>query len=134
MKKLLRNVFLNAWSLFILSLLIEGVRISGGLETYVVGGIILTLLFMILKPILKIITIPLNFITLGTFSFVINAIIFYILTIIVPQISITSFKFQGLSFYGFTIPGIYFNSLFAYVVSALLFSFIFSAINWITKK
>jgi putative membrane protein len=113
--------------------MISGVKVNGGLITLLLAGIALTLLLKILKPVLSILMLPLNIVTLGIFSFLINVIIFYVLTILVVGISITSFTFQGISFAGFIIPHIYFNTFFAFVLVSLLQSAIVSLLNWIIK-
>ena len=111
-----------------------GVRVSGGLLTYFIGGIVLSILFLILKPILSIVTLPLNIITLGLFSFVINAIILYFLTIIVPNISIAAFRFSGFSFFGFVVPQFHGNTFFAFIMASIIVSFIIGFLRWLTKK
>lgn len=111
-----------------------GVRVSGGFPTYFIGGIVLSILFLILKPVLSIVTLPLNIITLGLFSFVINAIILYFLTIIVPSISIGAFKFNGFSFWGFVVPQFHVNTFFAFIMASILVSFIIGFLRWLTKK
>jgi putative membrane protein len=112
----------------------EGVTINGGLTTYIVGGIVLSLLFLIVKPVLGLITLPLNIITLGLFSFLINAIILYLLTILVPAISVTGFVFKGLSFWGFIVPGFAINTFFAYIIASILISLILGFLKWLTTK
>src|SRR5476651_852633 len=101
MKSLLRNTLINSLSLFILAQIVPGLTVHNGFFTYIAGGLALSLLFLIVKPILNIISLPLNLVTLGLFSFLTNAIIFYLLTVFVTGISITSFTFSGFSFSGF---------------------------------
>ena len=134
MKALLRNTLFNAFSIFLISQFLSGVRVSGGLFTYILGGLALTLLFVLVKPILNLLALPLNILTLGMFSFLTNVIIFYLLTVFVTDISITSFTFQGVAYAGFIIPKIYFNTLFAFIIVAFLQSIIVSFLNWLIKK
>jgi putative membrane protein len=134
MKGFLRNVLFNAFSIFLLTQIIGGVKVSGGVPTYLFGGIALTILLVVLKPILNILSLPLNIITLGFFSFLTNIIIFYLLTVIVPGISIGAFTFSGVSYSGFVIPSFYFNVLFAFLLVAFLQSLIVSFLNWLVGK
>lgn len=133
MKTILRKTSFNAVSLFAVSQMVAGFKVDGGLQTYVLAGLTLAILSFIVKPIITILTLPLNMATLGAFSFLTNALILYLLTIIVPQITISSFVFPGLSFLGFVIPKISLNVFFAYIVCAFLLSFIVSFINWLVK-
>ncbi|OGH11459.1 MAG: hypothetical protein A3B38_01440 [Candidatus Levybacteria bacterium RIFCSPLOWO2_01_FULL_36_13] len=131
MKPFVRNSLFNAFSIFFLSQVLPGVHISGGIATYLFGGFALTVLFILLKPLLNILSMPLNLVTLGFFSFLTNVIIFYILTVLVIGISITSFTFPGISYVGFVIPPIYFNTLFAFVLVSFLQSICVSFLNWL---
>ncbi len=133
MKSFLRNTLFNAFTIFILSQMLPGVKVSGGFFTLILGGIALTLLLLILRPVLNILTLPLNLVTMGFFSFLSNVIIFYLLTVFVTGISITAFTFPGLSYAGFIIPQIYFNTLFAFIAVSFFQSAIFSFLVWLTK-
>lgn len=134
MKSIVRNIAFYALSLFALTQLLAGVKISGGLTIYVIGGAILSIMFLVVKPILSIVTLPLNVITLGTFSFLINAIILYLLTIVVPNISIKGFEFSGFSFAGFIVPKLFLNTFFAFIISSFLLSIFVSFLTWLTKR
>lgn len=134
MKSILRRVVFYSFALFLVSQFISGLSISGGFTAYILGGFVLTILFMIIKPILSIITLPLNIITLGLFSFVVNAIILYLLTILVSNISISSFVFEGLNFAGFIVPQISVNTFFAFITVSVFLSFIVGGLKWITEK
>jgi putative membrane protein len=112
----------------------EGVKVNGGIEVYIAGGIALSVLFFLLKPILNVVTLPLNIITLGLFSFVTNAIILYLLTVFVSNISITAFKFGGLSAFGFVIPQIQINSFFAFIIASVSVTLIVGFLKWLIKK
>lgn len=131
MRFLLKNIALYVLSLFVLQLLFRGVTIHGGSATYLTGGIILTILFYTLKPLLQLLALPLNFATLGLFTIVINTFILYIATLFIPNITITGFAYEGFSFLGFIIPRIQFNTFFAYVICAIVISCLVSSIQWL---
>ena len=133
MKSLLRSTLINAFSLFVLTILLSGVKVTGGFGTYIAGGFVLSILYKILKPILNIVSLPLNIITLGATSFLINGLIFYITTFLIPEISITGFLFKGLSFSGFIIPSVYLNAFFAYIAAAFVQSVLVSIISWLRR-
>lgn len=134
MKSILRKIIFFDIALFLTAGVMDGVRISGGLTTYIIGGVVLSLLFVIVKPILSLITLPLNIITLGLFSFLINAIILYLLTILVPAVSIVGFRFKGLSFLGFVVPQVSVNIFFAFIIASALMSLILGFLKWLTTK
>lgn len=117
-----------------LTIVLPGVKITGGIPTYVLGGVVLSLMFLIIKPILNILTLPLNFITLGTFSFFINVIILYLLTVFVPSITVGPFIYSGLKFLGFIVPKIYVNTFFSYMAASLVLSGVLTFLAWLIKK
>lgn len=133
MKSLLRETLTNAFSLFILTQILSGIKVGGGYETYLLAGLVLSILYKVLKPILSLISLPLNILTLGATSFFINILIFYISTSIIPNVSINPFIFQGANFAGFIIPRMYLNSFFAYAAAAFLQSLMVSLLSWLRK-
>lgn len=134
MKSFFRNCLFNGFSIFFLSLILSGVKVNGGITTYILGGVALTLLLAILKPVLNLLALPLNIVTLGMFSFLTNVIIFYFLTVFVTGISIGAFTFSGFSYSGFVIPSIYFNTLFAFIITAFFQALCVSFLNWLIEK
>ena len=131
MRFILRNITLYGFSLFILQMLFSGVLVKGGFFTYVLAGCILTVLFYTLRPMLKLLTFPINAATMGIFTVFINACILYVLVVLMPSISISSFVFPGISFLGFVIPKTAFSTFFAYVICAFVISCITTAISWL---
>jgi putative membrane protein len=131
MKTLIRGIAIYSLVLYVLPLIIPGMHIYGGIFTYLIGGVSLALLFMVIKPILSILSFPLNFITFGLFSLVINAFILYLLTIFVAGISVSAFSYSRSDVFGFIIPKIPFSIFYAYVYSAFLLSLFDSLISWL---
>lgn len=119
-------------ALFLTSLLLSGLRITGGIPSYIIGGIILSLMMFLLKPILSILSFPLNMITFGFFSIVVNGIILFLLTIFVPQINVYPFTIPAVSFFGFATPAIDLNKWFAFLVASLVVSGVYSLLTWLT--
>lgn len=134
MKGILKNTVFNAIAIFILSQSLSGVKVNGGIDTLLLSGFILSVLFIFIKPILNLVSLPLNMITLGLFSFLSNAILLYILTIFVPNVTISPFTFKGFSLAGFIIPVMQFNSFWAFIVSAFALSLVINFFNWLTRK
>src|SRR5205823_3253039 len=124
MKTITRNITIYTFTLFLLPKLIPGVQINGGLLTLFIGGLVLTFMFLILKPILNILSFPINLLTLGIFSTLLNIFILYLLTVFITDISITAFSYERTTIYGFVIPKTAFNTFFAYVYTSFVLSLI----------
>ncbi len=133
MRGIVKNITFNSISLFVLTEFVSGVKITGGYQTLIAAGIILTVLNMIVKPIINIFSLPLNMVTLGLFSFITNAILLYLLTIFAPNVTVSAFTFNGFSWAGFIVPMIKFNTLTAFIVSAAVLALIINFFKWLTK-
>jgi len=67
------SIFLNAITLIIVAQLFDGFHLDG-FGPALIASVILSILNFVVKPILVILTLPITFVTLGLFLFVINAI------------------------------------------------------------
>lgn len=74
--KILSFIGFNALVLFISQYLLQDLSITGGLRTYIYFGVIFGVANAILKPILKILTIPVKYATLGLSVIAINILMF----------------------------------------------------------
>jgi putative membrane protein len=107
---LIRWVILTA-SIIIASYLLEGIRVSGFFSAFFAAAA-LGILNALFRPILLILTLPINVLTLGLFTFIINALMLKMASGIIP----------GFEVYGFWTAVI--GSLIISVISWLLNSFI----------
>lgn len=134
MKSLIRKIAVYSLSLFILTLVVNGARISDGASGIVICGIVFTMLSILLSPIIKIIGFPVRMLSFGFFPLFINAVLLFVLTIFVSNFTITAFFFPGVTIAGFVIPRVFFNSFLAFLASSLVFSTSVFLINWVTNK
>lgn len=74
----------------------------------------------LVKPILKILLLPLNFLTFGILTWFINVFLIYLLSILVPDVTVKSWVFNGISTYGLSIAPLKITYFFALVLSALM--------------
>lgn len=133
MKGLIRSYLITLTALYLVTNVVYLFSYAGGYQTLFLGAFVLMLINMIIKPIAKIFFLPINFITLGLFSFIINALMLYTLTILLPQFNIQSYFFPGFNNYGFVIPAIRFSLIATYVIISIIISVITSILNWLAK-
>jgi putative membrane protein len=81
--KLVLSLIINAVAVFAAAYLLPQVSVDAPLTAFWVA-LVLGILNSTLKPILKLLTLPINFITLGLFGLVINLFILYVATLLVP--------------------------------------------------
>ena len=71
--------------------LVPGIRVAGGWTTILLIALVWSVIVMIIRPVLSILTLPITILTLGLFSFVLNAFLFYAMTLIVPGFAVAGF-------------------------------------------
>ena len=116
MKAILRRIFVYTVSLFLTSLFLPGLVITGGFVAYVYAGALLALFSIVLDPIIKALTLPFNLLTLGLLSFLTILVSLFILTLFDKNIAVTSFVFQGFSFFGAEVRQISFGGILPIIV------------------
>lgn len=67
----------NSVALYVASLFVAGFSFTGGIKEYAIAGAVLGLLNMTVRPVLKIISLPIIILTLGLFTLVINALLLW---------------------------------------------------------
>ena len=87
---LIIRLLITAVVAFFLTKILSGVHFEG-FSTAIVFAIVLGVLNLIVKPILSILGLPLTIITLGLFSFVINAIVILIADYIIDGMVVDGF-------------------------------------------
>lgn len=92
---------------------------------------LLTVGMVILKPILKLISLPINIITLGIFSWFLDILIVYLVTLILPGFTIKAFDFSGFSYGGFSVPTYRFSDLTAFLVCGFMITFFVKVGEWV---
>jgi uncharacterized membrane protein YvlD (DUF360 family) len=125
MKRLIRNYLFHVFALWILSVVLPGgVTITNNLNSFLIAAAILTLLNLLLKPVLKILFFPINALTLGLFSLVINAIVFLIFIKISPSVQIHSWNFPGLNYMNIIIPNVNLPDYVVIFIASFIVSFV----------
>lgn len=77
------TVLATALSLLIIDLVVPGVNIAN-FPAALIAAIALGLVNFSVKPILSLLSLPLNFLTLGGFSLVVNGLCFWLASVLVP--------------------------------------------------
>ena len=72
------RIFGNSIALYAAFLLVPGFIVNGGPKEYILAGILLGLLNTIIKPVLKMVTLPVIILTLGLFILVLDAVMLWI--------------------------------------------------------
>lgn len=120
MKKILKYTLYLAFALVIENAVFTNLTFNPQIETIIKVAIILAIFELILKPIIKVLLLPITFLTLGLFRIVINTLGLYLATFLIPGFVLSSVIVFGNQL----------NSFLAYLFT----SFIISTLLYIFKK
>ena len=101
--------FITTLAIFALPYFVAGISVNTILTAVVVAAC-LVFINMIIKPIVSILTLPINILTLGLFSLVINGVFFWIVARLIS---------------GFTVDGL---------KAAIIGALVIAIVNWIVGK
>ena len=89
MTLILRLLF-NTLGLLLIAEIVPGIAVSGFYPA-LIAAVVLGMLNIIVRPVLLILTLPITIVTLGLFSFVINAALFLFAASFIENFSVDSF-------------------------------------------
>jgi len=84
------RLIINALLILLLSYIIPGIEVSGFYIALLVA-IIFGLVNIFIKPLIILLTLPITILTLGLFILVINAFLFWLVSVIIPGFEVHSF-------------------------------------------
>lgn len=133
MKKIFKTTLINLIALKVTTVLINTLTFEQGIKTLALAGLALTGFEYLLKPIAKILFLPINLLTLGTLRWVINVIGLYLVTIFVDGFSLSPYHFPGLEWQGLVIPEVNFSLIPTYILASFLINLNITLISWLLK-
>ena len=71
--------------------LVPGISVAGGWITMLIVALVWSVIITVIKPVLSVLSLPITIITLGLFSLVLNALLFWAMELIVPGFSVAGF-------------------------------------------
>ncbi len=118
MKKFLKYTLLISFSLALQNEIWGNLVFAGHSWTIIKVALILTIFELLLKPIIKILLLPINVLTLGLFRIVINTVGFYLAVFLLSDFQVNSIHISSFIWQGFTVPTLSFIGFWAYVVNS----------------
>lgn len=86
-------MIVNAAMIYLAAQVVPGIALRGKpLWPALLAGLVLALINALVKPIVKLVTLPLTLVTLGLFLFVLNAFCLWLTSAIVPGFDVAGFK------------------------------------------
>lgn len=134
MHQLVKSIIANYLSLYLVSTyLLTSFVIQNGIIGYTKISLMLSFVFPVIKPLLKIVLFPLNLLTLGLFDLFLGVIIIYLMTLFVPELNIASQHFSGLTYGSLRLEAFILNRFWVMFLASILLNSIYKVFMWLMR-
>lgn len=114
--KLILRILINAAAIWLTAMIVPGFTFTGNWVNLLIVAVVFGLVNALIRPIVKLFSLPITIITLGLFTLVINALMLWLTVAISGALSLDGNLFQD---------------AIAVFVAALVISIISTILNWI---
>ncbi|MBI2268377.1 MAG: phage holin family protein [Candidatus Blackburnbacteria bacterium] len=132
MKRLIRSFAIYLFALWLITANVGGIDYNNSFQNLALGALALSIAEALLKPLVNLLLLPFNLVTLGIFRWVSSVITLYVATTLAPGFSVVSFTYPGFSSNLFIVPEVHFPLFAAYIVVSFLLSLMTSFLFWLS--
>lgn len=133
MKPFIRSAIINLAALYVSVAIVPGFTNEGGIQTLILAIAVLAVMNLLIRPIISLLLLPINVITLGAFRWLINVAMLAILTMVVTKLKLSSFSVPGFTYQGFVIPEFEVSRLGSLILSSLAISTTNAFLFWLAR-
>jgi putative membrane protein len=94
--KLILRILINAVAIWATSMLLSGLDFSGNALNLILVAVLFGLINAVIRPIVKLLTLPINVMTLGLFTLVINTVMLLLTVWLSDSLSLGGSMFENL--------------------------------------
>jgi len=123
--KLIKKLIVIAAAIFLTSKFIPALSFANDYRVLLIAVIFMFLADLLIKPLFKILLLPVNLITLGSFRWLASALVLYLVVYIVKDFTISNYFFPG--YLG--LPTHQFGPILSVIIISFVYSFIHSLIR-----
>lgn len=132
MKRPFRLFIFSCFALFVTAWWNKGFILPQQTLSFLQIALVLTVIFLIINPLAKIVLFPFNLFTFGFFGLALYIFFIHLLSTSYHLFQVTPWSFPGLSFWFITIPKTHLTYLFNLVLSSLSLSSIINVLDQLT--
>ena len=122
MRSLIVKIIATMVSFYITASLVAGFKIEPTWQSYLIAALIFLLFNLLVSPLIKLLLLPINLLTLGLFRWITQVLVIYLFDILYTGITISSYYFAGFSSSILALPAGTISSFWVYCLSALIMS------------
>jgi putative membrane protein len=127
MNQALRAILVNSVAIALVALFLPGIKYGNQLSTLVFAAIVLGIANTFIKPVLALILLPINIVTLGIVGLFMNTILLFVVTLIVPDFNVVPFSLN--------LGGSQFNTsiIMSYIICSIVLGFVLGILRRIVN-
>jgi putative membrane protein len=129
MRKIIVKILATAASFYVAGYFLSGVHLDSTWSSYLIASLVFVLFNFFLTPIIKLLLLPINLLTLGLFRWMTNVLVLYLFDLVYDGISIASFNYPGYSSAIISLPSGHLGLFWVLVLASLLMSLTYSLIT-----
>ena len=134
MKKILRLTLLFTFSLITTDYIWGNLSFQSIPASIIKTAFVLSIFEIILKPILKVVLFPINFLTLGLFRIIIDTLGLYLAVFLFSDFRLSDIHTLPTKWWGISLPAFNFVNFFTYLVTSVTIGLILNFFNFIIRK
>lgn len=129
MRKIIVKILATAASFYLAGYFLAGVHLQNTWVSYLIASLVFVIFNFILTPIIKLLLLPINLLTLGLFRWLTNVLVLYLFDLVYDGISITSFTYPGFTSAIISLPSGHLALFWVLVLASLIMSLTYSIIS-----
>ena len=133
MKSLIKKYFKITLIIYLLTLVIPSFKITGGIQSFFISTLILTILYYLLRPIINIILLPLNLITLQLTAWIVNIVMFFLWLLLTPNVKVGGFTLTEFNLGSIHLSHLNLPSWEVSILAGILLTISVQCLDWITE-
>lgn len=129
MRKIIIKILATATSFYVAGYFLSGFHIANNWSTYLIASLVFVIFNFVLTPIISLLLLPINLLTLGLFRWLTNVLVLYLFDLVYDGISISAFTYPGYNSAIISLPSGHLGLFWVLVLSSLLMSLTYSFIS-----
>ena len=126
MRSLIIRILGTALSFFVTSYLIAGFQLEPTWQAYLLASLVFVILNAVVGPLIKLLLLPINLLTLGLFRWLSSVIVLYLFDLLYDGISISAYRFAGFTSGLLSLPPLDLSLFWTLVISSFTISLTYS--------
>lgn len=133
MRTLIVKIIATMVSFYATACLIAGFKLDATWQSYLLAAVIFLLFNLLVTPILKLLLLPINLLTLGLFRWFTQVLVIYLFDLLYTGLTISRYFFPGFSSSLLSLPAGDISSFWVYCLSALVMSVSYNLVSYLLQ-